>query len=177
MELLLPGKRHLPKRHCQTDTRTCHFPRGLEPEPILGLSLRFHWYEDGTKRYLFVDPEDGEEKERQSGCRARYTCCQEDPDGGGSGGCQPRYACCGGRPDAEGCVLQCRKCGRRWGSPADGCTRREHNTVDEWEEDEDEEKEEGEGNNNDVESLNLPQRKERPRYILGLQPLVLEKPF
>ena len=119
----------------------------------------------GVKAY---DDGDG-----SGGCRGRHACCGQE-ECAADGGCQPRFVCCGGRPDAPGCVLRCRKCEREWGSAAEGCTRGEHlNVVEEWEEEEEEEEEEKE---NEVE-VKMPEGKKRRKFVLGLQPIVLEKPF
>jgi len=67
---------------------------------------------------------------REEGCRKRYRCCrlQTDFSGGGSG-CELIYNCCRQGVQVEGCQDHCVKCGRRWGTPAGNCFKKNHNLV------------------------------------------------
>ena len=85
-------------------------------------------------------------KENTEGCRQLLACCRNLPT---SAGCQSRYSCCGvetsksvkgctniysccGQVQADagpGCRTVCKRCGQVWGSRADKCFRKQHNTV------------------------------------------------
>eukprot|EP00092_Neocalanus_flemingeri_P032227 GFUD01035027.1.p1 GENE.GFUD01035027.1~~GFUD01035027.1.p1 ORF type:complete len:416 (+),score=121.31 GFUD01035027.1:334-1581(+) len=64
------------------------------------------------------------------GCRKRYSCCRKQTDfGSGGGGCQLVYTCCEGEHEEEGCQDFCLKCGRKWGTQADKCFKKDHENM------------------------------------------------
>ena len=82
-------------------------------------------------------------KETTEGCRQVLVCCRNLPS---SFGCQKKHQCCGMSVDAtvkgctsthpccgrkqgdEGCCSVCKRCGGVWGTTANNCYKKEHNT-------------------------------------------------
>jgi len=81
---------------------------------------------DGCKRVFVCCRKDMKDE----GCRKRYRCCKLGTDfGSGGAGCELIYNCCRLGPDIEGCVEHCVKCGRRWGTAALKCFKKDHNLI------------------------------------------------
>ena len=81
---------------------------------------------DGCKRVFVCCRKDIKDE----GCRKRYRCCKLGTDfGSGGAGCELIYNCCRLGPDIEGCVEHCVKCGRRWGTAALKCFKKDHNLI------------------------------------------------
>jgi len=65
----------------------------------------------------------------EKGCSSRYKCCGASTNQQ-TAGCSPRYSCCWKEVTSEGCRKVCKKCGNDWGTPADDCFKKVHNTVE-----------------------------------------------
>ena len=66
---------------------------------------------------------------RKQSSVSRYSCCKA-PVSANNGGCSPRYACCLLPVNTAGCKKVCKKCGSEWGSPANGCFRKDHTLAE-----------------------------------------------
>lgn len=62
-----------------------------------------------------------------NGCQKKYMCCGMLVDGSVKG-CTSIYPCCGKEQSEEGCYTVCKRCGGVWGTRAQDCYRKEHNT-------------------------------------------------
>ena len=69
----------------------------------------------------YVDGDD-----TKTGCQERFVCCKGDVRYT-TQGCELIYPCCKVNKDGRGCLERCRKCERKWGTPADGCEVKNHN--------------------------------------------------
>eukprot|EP00090_Calanus_glacialis_P001173 TRINITY_DN10814_c0_g1_i2.p1 TRINITY_DN10814_c0_g1~~TRINITY_DN10814_c0_g1_i2.p1 ORF type:complete len:420 (-),score=100.19 TRINITY_DN10814_c0_g1_i2:746-2005(-) len=67
---------------------------------------------------------------KDEGCRKRYSCCKKPTDfGSGGGGCEMIYTCCDEGQGSEGCKDVCLKCGKKWGTAADKCFKKDHENM------------------------------------------------
>ena len=83
---------------------------------------------------------------KDEGCRKRYSCCKKPTGmkanlllsdkigdlldfGSGGGGCEMIYTCCDEGQGSEGCKDVCLKCGKKWGTAADKCFKKDHENM------------------------------------------------
>ncbi len=128
--------------------------------------------------------------EGEDGCESRFSCCrvdvgkEEEEEEAGLQGCQMLHPCCGRSEGRPGCEERCRKCGALWGTRAPGeledgdgrggggCYRRRHNVVGQWKTEEEEEEE-----RRRAEERKRAEREAEDRTTMGMEPMVLLKPF
>jgi len=81
-------------------------------------------------------------EENSHGCKNSYACCRQAPTAPGcmytypccSGGpqavgCTRRFLCCGKEEGVTGCEVVCKKCEKKWGTPAGDCFKTQHQLI------------------------------------------------